>query len=122
MATEPQDSKGSWQRRPVRWFLRNWLERHQHPFNFWIHLVGIPLALGSLVAVFVLPWDYWYWPTATFLVGYLLQYIGHCVEGNDVGEFIPFKKMLGLPVIDIVPKRQGEAEPEHSLPGPSEPK
>ena len=23
---------------------RNWLDRHQNPFNFWIHLLGIPLA------------------------------------------------------------------------------
>ncbi len=51
-----------WQRRPLRRALRNWLERHQNPVNFWIHLVGIPLALGGIVLFFVLPWEQWYWP------------------------------------------------------------
>ena len=35
---------------------------------------------------------------------WLLQWIGHKVEGNDVGEFIPVKKLLGLPYIAIAPQ------------------
>ncbi len=92
--------------RPVRRFLRNWRERHQHPFNFAIHLLGIPLAFAGVILLFTLPWSQWYWGAGAFLLGYLLQYIGHRVEGNDVGELIPIKKALGLPCVEIAPRRQ----------------
>jgi hypothetical protein len=79
----------------------NWLERHQHPFNFAIHLLGIPAALLGLVLLFFLPW---YWGVGLLVLGYLLQYLGHRVEGNDVGELIPIKRALGLPVVAVVPR------------------
>ena len=82
----------------------NWLERHQHPFNFAIHLLGIPMALAGLVLLFVLPW---YWGVGLLALGYLFQYVGHRVEGNDVGELIPIKRALGLPVIAVVPRPAG---------------
>lgn len=82
---------------------RNWLERHQVPFNFWIHMVGIPLAMLGLGLLFVAPWE---WAVAAILLGYGLQWIGHRVEGNDVGEFIPLKKLLGLPYVAIAPKSE----------------
>src|SRR5262249_16309403 len=71
--------------RPLRRILRNWRERHRHPFNFWIHLLGIPLAVAGVVLFLALPWDRWYWGVGAFVLGYLLQYLGHAVEGNDVG-------------------------------------
>ena len=44
--------------------------------------------------------------------GLLLQWIGHRVEGNDVGEFIPVKRLLGLPVVAIAPRSGApEAKP-----------
>ena len=79
----------------------NWLLRHQNPFNYWIHMVGIPLAVVGVPLLFLMPW---YWGCSAIVVGYLLQWIGHRVEGNDVGEFIPVKRLLGLPVIAIVKK------------------
>jgi hypothetical protein len=79
----------------------NWLERHQHPFNFAIHLLGIPMALAGVVLLFVLPW---YWGVGLLILGYLFQYLGHRVEGNDVGELIPIKRALGLPVVAVVPR------------------
>ena len=85
---------------------RNWLERHQHPVSFWIHLVGIPLAVAGVVLLFLEPW---FWGVGAIVVGYFLQWIGHRVEGNDVGEFIPIKKLLGLPYIAVVPRKHAEA-------------
>ncbi|HVK18757.1 MAG TPA: Mpo1-like protein [Fimbriiglobus sp.] len=82
----------------------NWLERHQHPFNFAIHMFGIPLAFAGLVCLFFLPW---YWGIGMFVLGYLFQYVGHRVEGNDVGELIPIKRALGLPVVAVVPRPSG---------------
>jgi uncharacterized membrane protein YGL010W len=83
--------------------LRQWLDRHQHPFNLGIHMLGIPLAVAGLVLLFLLPW---YWGVGGLVVGYLLQYIGHKVEGNDVGEWALIKRLLGLPYVAISPRYQ----------------
>jgi len=85
---------------------RNWLLRHQNAFNYWIHLVGIPLAVAGLPLLFFTPW---YYGVAAIVVGYLLQWVGHRVEGNDVGEFIPLKRLLGMPVVAIAPQYQPTA-------------
>src|SRR5438034_838180 len=98
-------SSGFFQRRPLRRALRNWLQRHQHPVNFWIHLVGIPLAFAGIALLFVLPWAQWPWALAAFGGGYLLQFIGHLVEGNDMGEWAGIKRLLGLPYVGIAPGR-----------------
>lgn len=87
---------------------RNWLERHQNRFNFWIHLLGIPLALAGLPLLFLLPW---YWGVGAIALGYFLQWIGHRVEGNDVGELIPLKRLLGLPVVAVAPQSATFATP-----------
>lgn len=92
---------------------RNWLLRHQHPFNFGVHLLGIPVALTGLVLFFFVPW---YWALGTVAVGYLLQWVGHRVEGNDVGEFIPVKKALGLRAISVAPRYL--AQPPDAAPPP----
>lgn len=92
-------------RRPLLAFLRRrldgWLLRHQLPFNFYIHLVGIPLAVSGVVLLFMLPW---YWGVSAFVLGYLLQYVGHCAEGNDLGEWAAIKRLLGLPYVGIAPR------------------
>jgi hypothetical protein len=98
-------------RRPLRAFLRRrlngWMLRHQLLFNFWLHMVGIPLALTGVVLLFVVDW---YWGVAAFVVGYLLQWIGHRAEGNDVGEWAAIKRLLGLPYVGISP-RWGPCDP-----------
>jgi hypothetical protein len=92
-------------RRPVLRFLKRrlqgWRLRHQLPFNFYIHLIGIPLAVLGVVLLFVLPW---YWGVGAIVLGYLLQYVGHRAEGNDVGEWAAIKRLLGLPYVGIAPR------------------
>jgi hypothetical protein len=101
MATAPPPFR----RRPLRRALRNWLERHRNPFNRGIHLVGIPLSLVvAPVLLFALPWDEWYWAAAAFVGGYVLQWVGHRVEGNDLGEWAAVKRLLGLPYVAIAPR------------------
>jgi hypothetical protein len=99
---------GILQRRPLRRALQNWRERHRHPFNFAIHLLGIPLAVAGVVLLLTLPWDEWYWGVLAFVAGYVLQFIGHLFEGNDMGEWAGIKRLLGLPYVAIAPSRQGE--------------
>jgi len=65
------------------------------------------LAIPSLIIAVGAGPDGWYWAAlALVFVGYLLQFIGHAVEGNDAGEMILIKKMLGKPYIAIVDKKQ----------------
>jgi hypothetical protein len=98
----PSEREGRPVRRMLRRSLANWLERHQHPFNRGIHLLGIPLAL--IVAPVLLFTVQWYWALLAFLAGYALQWIGHGVEGNDVGEWAGIKRLFGWPTVAIAPR------------------
>jgi uncharacterized membrane protein YGL010W len=96
-------------RRPLRRMLHNWRERHRHPFNFWIHMLGIPLAVAGVVLLIAWYPD-WYWGTAALVLGYVLQWLGHAVEGNDLGEWAGIKRLLGLPYVGIAPRWQHPPE------------
>jgi hypothetical protein len=104
------------QRGPLRRFLRkaigNWLERHRLPFNFWIHMIGIPMATIGLFLLLAAPFGVisWYWGVAGLVVGYLLQWIGHLAEGNDLGEWAGIKRLLGMPYVSISPRWQKSSE------------
>ena len=87
---------------------RNWLDRHQTPANFWIHLLGIPLAFAGVPLLFLVEW---YWGAGAIALGYLLQWIGHKIEGNDVGELIPLKRLFGMPVTPVSPRYQHTPPP-----------
>ncbi len=91
--------------------LNNWLERHQHPASRVLHALGIPmLVLTGVVTVWQLVesrWDLWYCPVALFVGSYLLQWIGHRVEGNDMGEIILIKRLLGRRYVAVSPRYQG---------------
>lgn len=82
---------------------RNWLDRHRNPANFWAHMLGIPLAFAGLPLMVLAPW---YYGVGAVVAGYFLQWVGHKVEGNDVGEFIPVKKLLGLKYVSVAPQYQ----------------
>src|SRR5579884_3740092 len=104
--TSSAPASGSFlQRKPIRRWLRRvltkWRERHRHPFNFGIHVIGIPMAVTGVV---MLCFGSWWWGLGMFVGGYLLQYAGHLVEGNDLGEWAAIKRLLGLPCVTIAPR------------------
>ena len=73
-------------------FVRNYIERHQNRANQVLHLVGVPVT-------FIVPWiifsqtsQDWRWFWACFVCGYILQFVGHAIEGNDAGEVCLIKK------------------------------
>lgn len=85
----------------IRRRIHNWMLRHKLPFNFAIHMVGIPVAVAGIPMLFLLDW---YWGVGAIFLGYLLQFIGHQAEGNDVGEWAAIKRLLGLPYVGIAPR------------------
>jgi uncharacterized membrane protein YGL010W len=85
-----------------RW-LRRWLERHQHPVSFALHMVGIPMTVVGVVVAILGELG---WGAGLFVLGYFLQFIGHCIEGNDMGELILFKRLLGRPYVAVSPRWQ----------------
>lgn len=86
-------------------WLHRWLERHQHPTSRVLHAIGIPLLpLAGGLAVWQLVegrWDLWYRPVALVGMSYLLQWVGHRIEGNDLGEVIVIKRLLGRPYVAV---------------------
>lgn len=89
-------------------WLQRWLERHQHPVSFWLHMIGIPMTIAAVALALVqLRWDLWelWWrPVVLLVAGYLFQWVGHAIEGNDMGEVILVKKLLGRPYVAVSPR------------------
>jgi uncharacterized membrane protein YGL010W len=59
-------------------FVDNYKAKHQHPVNKLTHSVGIPMIVVSLPLFFVS----WRSALGLFISGWILQLVGHAVEGN----------------------------------------
>jgi hypothetical protein len=54
-----------------------------------------------VLSVVLLIQEQWLWALAAFVGGYVLQFVGHGIEGNDAGEVILVKKLLGKPYVEF---------------------
>lgn len=88
----------------MKQFLVNYAERHQHPANIALHVIGLPVTF--VVPVILLVEGNWTWALGSFIIGYALQFLGHAIEGNDAGETIVVKKLLGKPYVAVVPRKK----------------
>lgn len=64
-------------------FMEDYKAKHRHPLNRLTHSIGIPLIVVSLPLFFFS----WRWALALFIVGWILQFIGHAIEGNQPAFF-----------------------------------
>ena len=64
-------------------FLEVYREKHRHPVNKVLHTLGIPMIVVSLGLVF---FD-WRWGVGLFILGWILQFLGHLFEGNQPAFF-----------------------------------
>lgn len=91
-------------------WLANWRQRHQSRVCWWLHLIGIPLTLLAvalgLYQLCLWRWDLWWRPAALLAAGYLLQFLGHLYEGNDMGEVVLVKRWRGRPYVAVSPRYQ----------------
>jgi len=73
--------------------IENWLERHKNPTSFWLHMIGIPACF--IVTPILLCLREWWIAIAMFVGGYVLQFLGHLIEGNRSGEEMLLRRLLG---------------------------
>ncbi len=71
-------------------FVVDYCQRHAHPVNAVLHVVGVPATFAGVYFICVRHLSL----GLTLLVaGYLLQYVGHEAQGNEVGEITLIKKI-----------------------------
>lgn len=85
----------------IRRFLTNYIQRHQNRWNQLLHLIGLPVTF--VLPVVLLIEQQGSWAALSFVSGYLLQFWGHAIEGNDAGELVLIKKWLGRPYVEFGP-------------------
>ena len=89
-------------------WIEEYAESHQHPVNKLTHTIGIPMigAAILLIPLCVLVAGFWRISLGLFVIGWILQFIGHAFEGKPpeffkdyrflfVGLRWWFKKILG---------------------------
>lgn len=64
-------------------FSENYKAKHRHPLNKLLHSVGIPMIVVSLPLFFF----NWRWGLGLFIAGWILQFAGHAIEGNQPAFF-----------------------------------
>jgi len=62
----------------IQEYIENYRRVHRHPVNQALHAVGIPMIVVSLVWVFF----NWKIGVALFVIGWILQFVGHAFEGK----------------------------------------
>lgn len=71
----------------------NWKQRHLNRVSFWLHMAGIPACF--IVAPVLLIVQQWWWALGFFVGGYVVQFVGHWIEGNQSGEEMLVRRLLG---------------------------
>ncbi len=64
-------------------FIIDYCQRHAHPLNAILHILGVPAAFYGFYLLFC---GQFLSALVLIVVGYLLQYLGHQAQGNEVGE------------------------------------
>ena len=83
---------------------------HQHPVNRLCHTIGIPLIAGSVLILIasIFVDGLWRIGLALFVLGWILQFIGHYVEGKPP-EFLRDWRFLFVGLRWWVAKVRGRA-------------
>ena len=65
-------------------WISEYSQSHQHPLNRLSHTFGIPLIVASLpLGVAAIFWHrLWPVPVVLFVLGWILQFVGHAIEGK----------------------------------------
>ena len=58
--------------------VENYQSKHRHPLNKLCHVISIPVITVSWPLFFFK----WRWALVLFIGGWILQFVGHAIEGN----------------------------------------
>jgi hypothetical protein len=72
-------------------FVIDYCQRHAHPLNAILHVVGVPAVFFGLYQLFS---GHPLLGAGNFVFGYFLQYLGHKIQGNEVGEVTLIKGII----------------------------
>ena len=74
----------------IKSMMAKYREDHQHPVNRTLHTIGIPMIVASLPLMLAAP------PVGItmFVVGWILQFVGHAFEGKAPSFFSDPKYLL----------------------------
>jgi uncharacterized membrane protein YGL010W len=64
-------------------FMEEYKAKHRHPLNRLTHSIGIPMIVLSLPVLFFS----WKWAIVLFVAGWIFQFVGHAIEGNQPAFF-----------------------------------
>jgi hypothetical protein len=92
----------------IRWFVADYASRHQNPWSRLLHLVGVPLA--PFLFLYLLLRGQFAASGIAFVIGYGLQWLGHRIEGNELGEWI-LLKAIGRRLVRKAHAAEAKAEP-----------
>ena len=71
-------------------FIIDYCQRHAHPVNAVLHIVGVPAVFIGIYFLFT---GKFLLAIVLIVVGYLFQYLGHQAQGNEVGEVTLLKHL-----------------------------
>jgi uncharacterized membrane protein YGL010W len=79
--------------------VNNWIERHRDVRSFVLHLFGIPCTILGvlLMPIYVLLFSFvvFLFALTLFVGGFLIQFLGHGLDGSEPGEITGIKIWLG---------------------------
>jgi uncharacterized membrane protein YGL010W len=94
--------------------IRDWIDRHRNPASFVLHMFGIPpTILGVLlipVYVMLISVPIFLLALALFVGGYLIQFLGHAIDGSEPGEITYLRRKLGWSYAEIAPASSAARE------------
>jgi hypothetical protein len=70
----------------------NWKSRHLNAVSFWLHMAGIPACFVAAPIMLIL--QQWWWALGLFVGGYIVQFVGHWIEGNQSGEEMLVRRLF----------------------------
>jgi uncharacterized membrane protein YGL010W len=82
--------------KPMAQWIDEYSQSHRHPINRACHTIGIPtiaLSVPLFVVALFVP-RLWPVPTALFVVGWALQFVGHWFEGRPPEFFRDWRFLL----------------------------
>jgi len=65
-------------------YMAQYDHEHTNPWNKFLHAVGIPIILAGIVLLVMLRWRL---GLALFIAGWIMNFLGHRIEGNKPAFF-----------------------------------